>query len=181
MYRVIAIIGGALTLAACSSAQMGGLDAFKPAPMMDTVSFETEPAGADVKVSNGQTCKTPCALALPVDQPLNVTFSLAGYESESETLAPVVATGSPPRLNPNPVTAELSPAAAKPAAPKGRTTKKPAAKPATKKPVAKKQAAKPAAKPAATPAAAPAAASPAPTFAPAPAASSPWPAPPPQR
>ena len=90
MYRVVAILGGALTLAACSSAEFGNLDAFKPAPVMDTVSFETEPAGAYVKVSNGQTCKTPCALALPTDQPLNVTFSLAGYDSAAETLAPVV-------------------------------------------------------------------------------------------
>jgi hypothetical protein len=175
MYRVVAILGGALTLAACSSAEFGNLDAFKPAPVMDTVSFETEPAGADVKVSNGQTCKTPCALALPSDQPLNVTFSLAGYDSATETLAPIVATGSPPRLNPNPVTAELSPATAKPAKP--RTTRKP--KPASKKPVAAKPATKTAAKPAPTPAAAAPATTAPPTFAPAPAASSPWPAPPP--
>jgi hypothetical protein len=143
---------------------------------MDTVSFETEPAGAEVKVSNGQTCKTPCALALPTDQVLNVTMSLAGYEPDAETLAPVVSTGEPPRLRPNPVSAELTPAAAKPG-PKGRGTKKPAAKKsATKKPVA---ATKPAPKAAAAPAAA--APAPAPTFAPAPAASSPWPAPAPQR
>src|SRR3954447_16105948 len=109
MYRVIAILGGALTLAACSTAEFGSLDAFKPAPVMDTVSFETEPAGADVKVSNGQTCKTPCALALPSDHQLNATFSLAGYDTAAETLSPIVATGSPPRLNPNPVTAELTP------------------------------------------------------------------------
>ncbi len=170
MYRVIAILAGALTLAACSSTEFGNLDAFKPAPSMDTVSFDSEPAGADVKMSNGQTCKTPCALALPVDQPLNVTFSLAGFESQSETLAPVVQTGQPTRLSPNPVTAELTPAAAKPA--QKRTSKKP--KPPTKKPVAHKPA--PAPKSASNPAPA---AAPAPTFAPAPASSSPWPAPPP--
>jgi len=170
MFRVVAILGGALTLAACSSAEFGNLDAFKPAPTMDTVSFETEPAGADVKVSNGQTCKTPCALALPADLPLNVTFSAPGYETASETLAPVVQTGAPPRLTPNPVTAELTPASAKP--PVRRTKPKP--KPAPRKPVA----AKPAPKAASNPAPAPAAAPP-PTFAPAPASSSPWPAPPP--
>src|SRR3954447_12179336 len=168
MYRVIAILGGALTLAACSTAEFGSLDAFKPAPLMDTVSFETEPAGADVKVSNGQTCKTPCALALPTDQPLNVTFSLAGYETETETLAPVASTGEPPRLRPNPVTAELSPATAKP---KARTTKKPATKkPASKPAATKNPAPRPAAPPpAAAPAAAAPASAPAPTFAPAPA------------
>jgi len=175
MYRVVAILGGALTLAACSSAEFGNLDAFKPAPVMDTVSFETEPAGADVKVSNGQTCKTPCALALPADQPLNVTFSAPGYETASETLAPVVQTGAPPRLNPNPVTAELTPGTSKPAKP--RTTRKP--KPTTRKHVAAKPAPKTAAKPAPAPAASAPTAAPPPTFAPAPASSSPWPAPPP--
>jgi hypothetical protein len=169
MYRVIAILGGALTLAACSTAEFGNLDAFKPAPTIDTVSFETEPAGADVKVSNGQTCKTPCALALPADLPLNVTFSAPGYETASETITPVIQTGAPPRLNPNPVTAELTPAAAKPP-----VKRKPKPKPAPRKPVA----AKPAPKAAANPAPAPAPA-PAPTFAPAPPSSSPWPAPPP--
>jgi hypothetical protein len=173
MYRVIGIIGGALTLAACSTSDFGNfgnLDAFKPAPMMDTVSFETDPPGADVKVSNGQTCKSPCSLALPVDQPLTVTFSLAGYESESETLSPIVSTGTPPRLNPNPVTAELTRAAARPA-----PAKKPARKPAAKKP-----ASKPAPRTSSAPAPAPAASAPPPTFAPAPAAASPWPAPPPR-
>lgn len=174
MYRVIAIIGGALILAGCSTSQFGSLDAFKPAPMMDTVSFETDPPGADAKISNGQTCRTPCSLALPTDQPLTVTFALNGYESESETLAPVVTTGEPPRLRPNPVSAELTPAAARPPAAK-RTAKKPA-KPAAKKPAAKKPAPKTSSGPAAAPSSAPA-----PTFAPPPAGSSPWPSPPPQR
>ncbi len=168
MYRMIAIIGGALTLPACSTAQFG--DAFKPAPMMDTVSFETDPPGADAKVSNGQACKTPCSLALPTDQPLTVTFALPGYEAESETLAPVLTTGEPPRLRPNPVSAELAAAPAKHAA-KKRTVRKPAAKKAAaKKPAPKATSSAPAAAPSTAPA---------PTFAPPPAASSPWPAPPP--
>ena len=40
------------------------LDALKPAPIMDTVRFESEPPGAEAKTSDGQTCRTPCALAL---------------------------------------------------------------------------------------------------------------------
>jgi hypothetical protein len=178
MYRVLAIIGGALTLAACSStSEWANLDVFKSGPMMDTVRFESEPPGADAKTSNGQTCKTPCALALPVDQPMTVTFTLAGYEPDSEQLEVVNVTGQPPGLRPNPVVAELTPAAAKPAA-----KKRPARKPVAKKPAAKKPAA--AKPPAPTPAAAvaPAPAAPAPSFAPPPpATSSPWPAPPPQR
>jgi len=178
MYRVLAIIGGALTLAACSSTtDFSNLDFLKSSPVMDTVRLESEPPGADAKASNGQTCKTPCALALPVDQPMTVTFSLQGYETQTEQLEVVNVAGGPPGLRPNPVVAELTASAANAAA-----KKKPA-----KKPVAKKQAAKTAAKPATvTPAAeAPAAVAPAPaaappTFAPPPpASSSPWPAPPP--
>ena len=67
MYRVIAIVGGALALAACSSTSSDwlSLDGLKPGPVMDTVRFESEPPGADVKTASGQTCKTPCALAMP--------------------------------------------------------------------------------------------------------------------
>ena len=129
MYRVFAIVAGALALAACSSSpdwmSFGGL---KSGPMLDTVSFELEPPGAEAKTSNGQTCRTPCSLALPVEAPLTVTFTLNGYASESERLDMVQATGEAPRFGPNPVVAQLTPA---------RATKKLAAKkPATKKPAA---------------------------------------------
>lgn len=159
MYRVIAIIGGALALAACSSSSDLG-DLFKPAPLVDTVRFESEPPGAEAKTSNGQTCKTPCALALPTAGPLTVTFTLTGYQTATENLEVVSNTGVPPNLRPNPVAVELSPA-----------PPPPAKKPARKRPAAANK--KPAPKPAAgaAPAAAPAAAPPAQQ------GSSPWPAP----
>ena len=133
MYRVLVIAGGALALAACSSSpdwmSFGGL---KSGPMLDTVSFESEPPGAEAKTSNGQTCRTPCSLALPVEAPLTVTFTLNGYAPESEKLDMVQATGEAPRFGPNPVVVELTPAQQQP-----RATKKPAAKkPATKRPAA---------------------------------------------
>lgn len=158
MYRVIAIIGGALALAACTS---GGSDLgsiFSPAPTMDTVRFESEPPGADAKTSNGQNCKTPCALALPTAGPLTVTFTLAGYQPATENIEVVTNTGAPPSLRPNPVVVELTTA---PPAP-------PAKKPARKRPAA---AAK---KPAPKPAAGAAPAAPAPTAGQQ--APSPWPA-----
>lgn len=136
------------------------LDGLKPAPAMDTVRFESEPPGAEAKTSTGQTCRTPCALALPVTAPITVTFTLNGYSPETETIEPITAIGSPTNLRPNPVTVELTPAPPQPA----------------KKPVAKKSS-KPAAPKAARPR--PAAAAPAPagsTAAPAPQAA-PWPAP----
>ena len=111
MYRVIAIVGGALALAACSSnSEFLNLDALKPGPVMDTVRFESEPPGAEAKTSNGQTCRTPCALALPADAPLTVTFTLDGYQPESDQLEVINMAGSPPQLRPNPVLAELPPA-----------------------------------------------------------------------
>jgi hypothetical protein len=162
MFRVIVIIVGALALAACSSTpEWMSLDGLKPAPIVDTVRFESEPPGAEAKASNGQTCRTPCALALPTDAPLTVTFTLTGYESASENLEPIVETGSPPILRPNPVLVELT------ALPPPPVKKKPVRR-TTKKPVATK---KPAAKPATT--TAPPPMTPAPAQAPAPA---PWPA-----
>src|SRR5215510_1725371 len=131
MYRVLVIAGGALALAACSSSPdwIGGV---KSGGMLDTVSFESEPPGAEAKTSSGQTCRTPCSLALPVESPLTVTFTLNGYAHESEKLEMIQATGEPPRFGPNPVVVELSPAAQQP-----RATKKPLAKkPAAKKPAA---------------------------------------------
>jgi len=177
MYRVLAIIGSGLALAACSSSpDWLNLNALKPTPMMDTVRFESEPPGAEAKVSNGQACRTPCALALSVNSPVTVTFMLNGYLPESESIEPINVAGSPPQLRPNPVMVELSaappgsqkPAAKKPPAPKKKTAEKPAAKPAAAR-------AKPAAATASTPA-------PAMTSAPAQQqAPAPWPNSPPPR
>jgi len=161
MYRVLAIFGGALALAACSSTpDWMNLDGLKSGPSLDTVSFESEPPGAEAKASNGQTCRTPCSLALPVDAASSVTFTLNGYLPETEKLEAITATGEPPRLRPNPVVVELTPGA-----PPG-AKKPPAKKPAAKKPAAKKPAA------AAVPAPAPAPAAPA-------QAAAPWPTNPP--
>jgi hypothetical protein len=159
MYRVIAIIGGSLALAACASGGSDFGDLFKSSPIMDTVRFESEPPGADVKTSNGQTCKTPCALALPTEGPLTATFTLTGFQPATENIEVITNTGAPPNLRPNPVVVELT------AAPPP-----PAKKPVRRRPAAAK---KPAPKPAA---AAPAPAPAAPAPAPAAGQSSPWPA-----
>jgi hypothetical protein len=144
MYRIFIIMGGALALAACSSSpDWLNLDALKPAPILDTVRFESEPPGAEAKTSNGQTCRTPCALALPLNSPLTVTFTLNGYLPESQSIEPISTTGSLTQLQPNPVMVELNPA------PPG--SQKPVKKPAPKKNTSEKPAAKQAAKPAAKP------------------------------
>jgi hypothetical protein len=163
MIRVIAIVGGGLALAACSSnSEWLNLDALKPGPTMETVRFESEPPGAEVKVSTGQTCRTPCALA--VQQPdkgnLNAAFTLTGYEGATEEIQLVSQGDGTSKLRPNPVTVQMT---AAPPPPK-------------KKPVRKK---KTASKPTPKPAPKPAAAAAPPPATPAPAAQqqapSPWP------
>jgi hypothetical protein len=143
MYRVIVIVSGALAVAACSSTpDWMSTESLKPSPITDTVRFESKPSGAEAKTSNGQTCRTPCELALPINAPLSVTFTLNGYLPETENIEPISATGLPTQLRPNPVVAELTPA---PPPPPPKLVKKPKSK---KKPSAT-SAAKPAAKPAA--------------------------------
>ena len=156
MYRVIAIVIGGLALAACSSTpDWMNFDALKPAPPKDTVRFESEPPGADAKTSDGQTCRTPCALAVPSSGPITVTFALNGYQPESETIEPISGNNGYPEMRPNPVMVELTPAPPPP-----KPVKKPAAKKkATAKPKPKTSAAPP---PAATAAAPPQQQAPAP-------------------
>ena len=189
MYRVIVILSGAFALAACSSTSnpdwmktpdwSKNADWFTPTAAKDTVRFESQPPGAEAKTSNGQSCRTPCALALPVTSALTVTFTLNGYQPDTEKIDLVAQIGNPTEFQPNPVVAELTPAA--PVKP----VKKPPPKraPTANQSTAPKQAAAP--KPAGTtttaarPAPAPMMATPAQQQAPAPA---PWPStPPPQR
>jgi hypothetical protein len=164
MYRVFFVLFGGLVLAACSSTpDWMSLDSLKPAPITESVQFETEPAGATATLSTGQNCKTPCAVSVPTDKPFSVTFTLAGYQPASEQVESALLDGSV-KLRPNPVTAELTPA---PPAPKPAAKKKPAPR--------KKTSAAPAAKPAAAAKPATTTTAAAPAAAPAPAASSPWP------
>lgn len=134
---------------------------------METVRFESEPPGAEAKTSSGQTCRTPCALAVqqPDKSGLTVTFSLNGYEPQTEQIDLVSQGDNTSKLRPNPVTVELA-AAAPP-------KKKPARK--VKKRVAPKPVAKPKAAPAPKATAAPASPPPATQAQPQQQAPSPWP------
>ncbi|NWG23257.1 MAG: hypothetical protein HXY30_02375, partial [Pseudorhodoplanes sp.] len=78
MIRVLAFVACGLALAACAS----GTDAFKVPVATATLQFESEPAGAEVKLSTGQTCRTPCALAVPAAD-LTANYTLTGYQPQS--------------------------------------------------------------------------------------------------
>jgi len=195
MRRFLAFAVCGLSLGACTSGDLFKLDASQV-----TLRLESEPLGADARVSNGATCKTPCAV--PVNAAtgeLTVIYTLEGYQPQEAAVQIVQSPDpreAPARAVPNPVRVELV-AVPKPSVRRRPTNRRPAAKkpaaqkPASKKPAAKKPAAKrPAAQqPAAAqpdqqpaaPAATQAAPWPGPQQQPAPAAASPWPTPPPSQ
>lgn len=163
MKQLVAIAVCGLTLGACSgmpSMPQFGLPTGAPGPT--TLQFESEPAGAEAKTSQGQTCRTPCAMSVSASE-FTVTFTHPGYQPQTvpvkvaqmnEPLDPEF--GPPaPRMVPNPVYVELQPA------PPPSTARR-------------RQQAPPKPRPAARPAPPPAAMAPAP----APAPASPWPPPP---
>ena len=119
MSRVIAVTACGLMLGACSAA-MPSLDFLKSAPQSETLAIESEPAGAEAKTSLGQSCRTPCQLAVQPGSEFSVTLALSGYHPQTVAVRPD-AEGSTPRLAPNPVQVTLQ-----------------AVKPATKPPAKKK-------------------------------------------
>jgi len=165
MYRVIAIVIGALALAACSSSsEWLNLDAFKPKPPEEVVRFESTPPGAQVRLPNGQTCLTPCASPLTANGTYTVEYTLTGYQPATETIAPTPMGDGTTQLRPNPVIVQMAP------------VPPPKKKVLRRRPI-KKRVTKPKPKAAAKPAPRPAPVAPAPQQAP-----SPWPpAQPPQR
>ncbi len=130
MKRVIAVVACGFTVAGCS-ASIPGLNFMNSSPPTAAVRFESEPAGAEVKTSSGQSCRTPCDLTVQVAPELSATFALAGYQSE--TVAVRSEEGSffsSPKLMPNPVHVELH---AVPPAPAKKLRKRPAVASAAKR------------------------------------------------
>lgn len=110
MYRVIAVVVGALALAGCSSSsEWLNLDVLKPKPPVEVVRFESVPPGAQVSLPNGQTCLTPCASPLASNGTYTVSYTLNGYLPASATIAPIPMGDGTTQLRPNPVTVQLTP------------------------------------------------------------------------
>jgi hypothetical protein len=146
MHRVLIIVASSFALAACSggslpSFEMPSLPSFSSTPATSTLEFESEPPGADVRTSTGQTCRTPCALSVPAAE-LTATFTLTGYQPQTipvrmaggEGRDPMTGQVDGPKLTPNPVYAELvmappvrRPPPAAPAKPTAKKKPKPAA------------------------------------------------------
>jgi hypothetical protein len=117
MVKYLTIFACGIALAACSSSG----DLMRTATPTVPLQFESDPPGAEIKTSGGQTCRTPCALAVPAAD-FQVTYSLNGYQPQTipvKLIPPedirgneeMGLTGAPPRFDQNPVVAELTKAA----------------------------------------------------------------------
>ena len=136
MRRVVVIAVAGAGLAGCSSFS---LDSFKPAPPTVQVQLDSIPSGAEAKTSAGPSCKTPCSVAVPaVDGGFTVTYTLDKFLPVTVPVQVInipgdFSTPASTTIDPNPVVAELQPAAPpkpvrkKPKRPKPAATTAPAA------------------------------------------------------
>jgi hypothetical protein len=158
---------------------MPSFDFFRSSPPTEVLRIESEPPGADARIAEGQSCRTPCELTVPATGEVAVSFDLAGYQSQTIAVrseappASSYASAEPTtsRMQPNPVYAELQPNVPP------RSKKK--ARPKAKKTAAKKAKAAPAAaEPAAPPPQDPPPSSSPPATTGFPGSNYPWPPPP---
>lgn len=111
---VIVVTAIAPALAGCSGSSLSTYipDWLQPKPSpppTQALQFESLPPGADARTEQGQTCLTPCSLAVP-DANQSVTFVLNGYIPQTVPVA--MSEGGD--LTPNPVTVTLQPIAPPP-------------------------------------------------------------------
>ena len=127
----VSAIAGVLLLGGCASWAPNW--SFLSAGANVSLTIESDPPGADAKLSLGPSCRTPCMIPVPADRPFTVNYSLNGYLPQVVQVGPRgggdvtvdVAGGlsesyggATPELAPNPVYAQLQPAP--PPAPPGR-------------------------------------------------------------
>src|SRR3954454_2272853 len=138
---------GATSLAGCSSMSSMSWDVFKSTPPTVQVRLESNPPGADATTSLGAGCKTPCSVSVPApDAPFTVAFALPKHQPASVPVNVIknpgdFTTPASVTTDPNPVFAELQPAAPpkpvrKPHRPKRPKPVAPAAAPAAAAPAA---------------------------------------------
>jgi len=113
-FRIVAatscVVLAGLALAGCSSASTPSWLTPAPPPPQ-TLQFESEPPGASVQTTQGQICRTPCSLAVPVSGQA-VVFSMNGYTPQTIQVSVnqperSLFSNPPPVLTPNPVAVTL--------------------------------------------------------------------------
>jgi PEGA domain len=111
----IILAASGLALAGCSSVALNMSDMFTP-PAVGTLMIDSNPPGAEARVSTGGACRTPCELSVPFADRFTVTYDLDGYLPQTVPIRtiPIVKSAlidmTPPEFKPNPVSAELKPA-----------------------------------------------------------------------
>jgi hypothetical protein len=105
MNRVIAIMACGFMLTACSATLPSlNLDFMKSAPQAETLAIESEPPGAEAKISIGQSCRTPCQLPVQHGSEFSITLALKGYQPQTVSVRPEAdGASATPRLAPNPI------------------------------------------------------------------------------
>lgn len=117
MRRVIIVAAAGISLAGCSSFSM---DMFKSTPPTVQVQLDSTPQGADAKTSLGPGCKTPCTVSVsPPDTGFSVTYTMDKFEPATVPVSVTHVRGdfttpAMTNIDPNPVVAELQPAAPPP-------------------------------------------------------------------
>jgi hypothetical protein len=122
--RVMSRVGLVVAAAAVIGVSLGGcsgmpdwmtpsmpdwLSSQPPGPQTQTLQFQSDPPGAEVRTVQGQTCFTPCAIAV-LSQPQAVTISKEGFVAQTiqVSVGPVPdhsfwESAPPPVMVPNPV------------------------------------------------------------------------------
>jgi hypothetical protein len=121
MRRFLAMAAAATTLAGCSSfSSSDSFSYFRSTPSTVDLQLESTPPGADARTSVGPGCKTPCRVSIqPPEGGFTVSYSMPNV---APVTVPVQVTKDSGgmfssdvyRMSPNPVTAELRPAAPPP-------------------------------------------------------------------
>jgi hypothetical protein len=137
MSRAIAATVCGLALDGCSAVNSNlpnlnvpTIDLFDP-PSSATLTIESNPPGAEARPSSGGLCRTPCALPVPLNEGLTVTYTLDGYLPQTVSVRSIRPEKSalidmtPARLDPNPVLAELQPAPPPPEPPPVKRRQRP--------------------------------------------------------
>src|SRR5262245_36512578 len=83
MIRVAVLIAASLGLAGCSSFSVGDWLPNMGGGGGIPLRLDSDPPGAEARTSAGQSCRTPCVVAVPPSDGLSVTFALAGYETQT--------------------------------------------------------------------------------------------------
>ena len=105
---VAAVVG--ISLTGCSSA----LSSNSSSEQLQALKFESDPLGAEIRTTQGQTCKTPCELTVPShEQPVTITKNDYVPQTVQVTMGPQPDhsfwQNPPPTLVPNPVRVVLQP------------------------------------------------------------------------